>query len=167
MAKDSIGRQWQVATIQLDSNMPERFDLFCINEEGKQERIVMIHAAIMGSIERFLSVLIEHYAGAFPTWLSPTQVSVIPVKESHEEEADRILKILQDESVRVEKISGNESLGKRIHGAKKMNTPYVIILGDKEKDSGMLTIEKRDGSKIEMKVEDFKVHILSEIKSRS
>jgi threonyl-tRNA synthetase len=167
MAKDSIGREWQVATIQLDSNMPERFDLFCINEEGKQERIVMIHAAIMGSIERFMSVLIEHYAGAFPTWLSPVQVSIIPVKEVHEEEAERILSLLKSESIRAEKISGNDSLGKRIHKAKSMNTPYIIVLGDKEKESGNLTIEKRDGSKIQMTLEDFTIHIKEEIKNRS
>ena len=167
MASDSIGREWQVATIQLDSNMPERFDLFCINEEGKQERVVMIHAAIMGSIERFMSVLIEHYAGAFPTWLSSIQVSIIPVREEHEAEAGKVFDVLHSEFIRVEKISGNESLGKRIHKAKSMNTPYVIILGDKEKESGTLTIEKRDGSKDTKTLEEFLSEIKSEIKNRS
>ena len=167
MASDSIGREWQVATIQLDSNMPERFDLFCINEEGKQERVVMIHAAIMGSIERFMSVLIEHYAGVFPTWLSPIQVSIIPVREEHEAEAQKVFDALHSEFIRVEKISGNESLGKRIHKAKSMNTPYIIILGDKEKESGTLTIEKRDGSKDTKTLEEFLSEIKSEIKNRS
>ncbi len=167
MAKDSIGREWQVATIQLDSNMPERFDLFCINEKSEQERIVMIHAAIMGSIERFMSVLIEHYAGVFPTWLNPIQVAIIPVKDSHIEGTTKLAEALRDNDIRIEHFDYNDSLGKRIHAAKKENAPYIIIYGDKEKDSGVLTIEKRDGTKIEMNLEDFKAHIAAEIKNRS
>lgn len=167
MAKDAIGREWQVATIQLDMNMPERFDLFCINEKGEKERIVMIHAAIMGSIERFLSVIIEHYAGKFPTWLSPIQVAVIPVKENHEEEAQKIFDTLHENFIRVEKISGNESLGKRIHQAKKFNTPYIIIIGDKEKESGILTIETQKEEKLSLNIQDFINKIKEEIKNRS
>jgi len=167
MTKDSIGREWQVATVQLDSNMPERFDLYCINEESKQERIVMIHAAIMGSIERFMSVLIEHYAGAFPTWLNPVQVAIIPVKDIHIDETNKIVEILKENGIRVEHLDYNDSLGKRIHASKKLNTPYVIILGDKEKESGILTIEKRDGTKIQMSLEDFQAHLSTEIKNRS
>ncbi len=166
MTKDAIGREWQVATIQLDMNMPERFDLSCTNEKGEKERIVMIHAAIMGSIERFMSTLIEHTAGIFPTWLSPVQVSIIPVRDIHEEEVDKVLDALRNGSIRAEKIAGNESLGKRIHQAKKMNTPYVIVLGEKEKESGLLTIEKRDGTKIQMSLEDFQADLAEEIKSK-
>jgi threonyl-tRNA synthetase len=167
MAQDSIGRQWQVATIQLDNNMPERFELYCTNEKGEQEQIVMIHAAIMGSIERFTSVLIEHYAGAFPTWIAPTQVSIIPVKDIHEEEAMKIEKELKSQNIRTMFFASTDSLGKRIHKAKSFLPPYVIILGDKEKESGMLTIEKRDGSKIEMSLADFTTHLAEEIKNRS
>ncbi len=167
MAKDSIGREWQVATIQLDSNMPERFDLFCINERSEQERIVMIHAAIMGSIERFMSVLIEHYAGIFPTWLNPVQVAVIPVKDEHIAETTKIIQTLKENNIRIEHLEYNESLGKRIHAAKKENSPYIIIVGDKEKESGMLTIEKRDGSKDTKTLEEFLTHIQDQIKNRS
>lgn len=167
MAHDAIGREWQVATIQLDMNMPERFDLTCTNEKGERERIVMIHAAIMGSIERFLSILIEHTAGVFPTWLSPIQVSVVPVKDTHEEKADEVVRELRSHFIRAEKVSGSDSLGKRIHQAKAYNTPYVIVLGDKEKDSGTLTIEKRDGTKDSKTLEEFLKYIKEEIKNRS
>ena len=166
MAKDAIGRELQVGTIQLDNNMPERFDLYCINEEGKQERVVMIHAAIMGSIERFMSVLIEHYAGVFPTWLNPVQVAIIPVRENHDAGAVELATKLKAEHIRVEVVSSNDSLGKRIHAAKKMNTPYIIVLGDKEIASGNLTIEKRDGTKVEMNTENFIETIAVEIKER-
>jgi threonyl-tRNA synthetase len=149
MAKDSLGREWQVATIQLDMNMPERFDLSCTNEKGVKERIVMLHAAIMGSIERFMSILIEHTAGNFPLWLSPIQVAIIPVRENHEEEAKKLFDTLKKESVRVELFEANDSLGKRIHSAKDMKTNFVIVLGDKEVSSGNLTIENRDGTKTE------------------
>ena len=167
MAKDAIGREWQVATIQLDMNMPERFDLSCTNEKGEKERIVMIHAAIMGSIERFLSTLIEHTAGAFPTWLSPVQVAVIPVRENHTEETNKIVSELKKANIRVEHLDYNDSLGKRIHAAKKINTPYVIVVGDKEVESGMLTIEKRNGEKIQMTLSDFIENIKEEIKNRN
>jgi len=166
MAKDAIGRQWQVATIQLDMNMPERFDLFCTNEKGERERIVMIHAAIMGSIERFLSIIIEHFAGVFPVWLSPVQVAIVPVKEEHEAGASEIAQKLKNENVRTEILIGNDSLGKRIHKAKSTNTPYVIVLGEKEISSGNLTIEKRDGSKEELNASDFIQKISAEIQER-
>lgn len=167
IAKDAIGREWQVATIQLDMNMPERFDLSCTNEHGEQERIVMIHAAIMGSIERFMSILIEHTAGVFPTWLSPTQVTIIPVRENHIESANSLAEELKSKFIRTELIAGNESLGKRIHQAKKYNTPYIIVLGDKEIESGMLAIEKINGEKIQISKEEFLTHLDAEIKNRS
>jgi len=165
LAKDAIGRDHQVATIQLDMNMPERFDLYCINEKGEQERIVMIHAAIMGSIERFLSVLIEHTAGAFPLWLSPVQVSIVPVRENHIAEATVIYNILKEEGIRVEMEGGDESLGKRINHAKAQKIPYVIVLGDKEVESKMLTIEGRAG-KQEMIAHDLVQKLKEEIQSR-
>ena len=127
----------------------------------------MIHAAIMGSIERFMSTLIEHLAGQFPTWLNPVQVAVIPVRDEHIYETKKIIETLSLKDIRVEHIDYNESLGKRIHAAKKMNSPYVIVLGDKEKESGLLTIEKRDGSKTQMTLTDFTTHIQEEIKNRS
>ena len=112
MAEDAQGRLWQVATIQLDMNMPERFNLTCINEKGEKERIVMIHAAIMGSIERFLSVLIEHVGGAFPLWLSPTQARVLSVSDKHADYAKSVLAELREGGVRAELDDSNETLGK-------------------------------------------------------
>jgi len=165
MAKDAIGREHQVATIQLDMNMPDRFDLYCINEKGEQERIVMIHAAIMGSIERFMSVLIEHTAGAFPTWLSPLQVVIVPVRENHNEEAKKIYDMLKENNIRVELADSDESLGKRINHAKSQKVPYVIVLGDKEVESKMLTIEGRE-SKNEMSALDFLSKLKEEIQNK-
>lgn len=167
IAHDSIGRVLQVATIQLDFNQPKNFGLVCTNEKGEKEQVVMIHAAIMGSIERFMSTLIEHLAGQFPTWLNPVQVAIIPVKDLHTEETRRIVSSLKGYEIRVDHLDYNDSLGKRIHAAKKVNTPYVIIVGDKEKESGMLTIEKRDGSKETKTLEEFTEQIQIEIKNRS
>ncbi len=132
MAKDSLGRQWQVATIQLDMNMPERFDLSCINEEGKHERIVMIHAAIMGSIERFMAVLIEHLGGVFPLWLAPEQVSIASVAERHNDIAKALQEVLQKHGIRVGLDISNESVGKKVRIAEKMKVPFSLVVGDKE-----------------------------------
>ena len=178
MAKDSLGRQWQVATIQLDMNMPERFDLTCSNEKGEKERIVMLHAAIMGSIERFMSILIEHTAGIFPVWLSPVQVIVLPISEHQKEYAEEIFKKLKESDIRVELDDSNESLGKRIRNAKMQKVPYIIVVGDKEKDAKTITVEGRTparphessgagGEKLEgITVEKFLEQLLSEIKNR-
>lgn len=133
VTKDSIGREWQVATIQLDINMPERFDLSCTNEQGDDERIVMIHAAIMGSIERFFSIMIEHHAGAFPTWLAPVQVAILPVStEKHLSGAEEMADRLRAAGIRVEVDSADETVGKKIRAAAKLKVPYVLVVGDKE-----------------------------------
>lgn len=132
IATDAIGREWQVATIQLDINMPERFDLFCINEKGEQERVVMIHAAIMGSLERFLSIFIEHHAGLFPLWCAPVQVAVLPVADVHEDYAASVGAQLQERGMRVIVLDPAESLGKRIREGEKQKIPLLLILGDKE-----------------------------------
>lgn len=132
VTKDSIGREWQVATIQLDINMPERFDLFCINEEGEQERIVMIHAAIMGSIERFMSIFIEHHAGAFPLWLTPVQVKILPVSDKFLDYAHEVADGLRAAEVRVEVDDSNEGLGKKIRNAEMQKIPYMLVVGEKE-----------------------------------
>lgn len=167
MANDALGREWQVATIQLDMNMPERFDLNCINEKGEKERVVMIHAAIMGSIERFMSILIEHTAGAFPLWLSPTQVIITPVSEKQKEYAENIFNTLKENNMRVELDNSNESLGKRIRAAKINKTPYVIVIGDKERDSNKITVETRteklDNITLESFLEKLKKEILEKI----
>jgi threonyl-tRNA synthetase len=136
MAKDAIGREWQVATIQLDMNMPERFDLTCINEKGEKERIVMIHAAIMGSIERFLSILIEHTAGAFPMWLAPVQVRIATVSDSFIPFAQDLLKKLKTAGVRADLDDDTEKVGKKIRNAAIMKIPWTIVVGEKEMNGG-------------------------------
>ncbi len=143
MGRDSLGREWQVATIQLDVVMPERFNLTCINEEGKPERIVMIHAAIMGSIERFLAIIIEHLAGDFPVWLSPVQARVIPISDRHREYAEKVLKMLKDNNVRADVASSGETLGKNIRQGELEKIPYLLIVGDKEIESRSVNVRER------------------------
>lgn len=140
IARDSIGREWQVATIQLDINMPENFDLVCINEEGNEERIVMIHAAIMGSIERFLSIYIEHTAGLFPLWLAPVQVSILPVASAHEEYAREVESKLAAVGIRTQYMDSTESLGKRIRDGETMKVPYLLVIGDKEVEAKSVAV---------------------------
>lgn len=145
IATDSLGREWQVATIQLDVYMPESFDLYCINERGEKERIVMIHAAIMGSIERFLSVLIEHYTGAFPVWLSPIQVIILPISDRQNNWTNKIYQELTDNSIRTEINADSETLGKKIRKAEIQKIPYILIIGEKEKKDKTIAI--RQGGK--------------------
>lgn len=147
MALDSIGRTHQVATIQLDRLLPERFDLTCTNEKGEKERIVMIHAAIAGSLERFSAVLIEHLGGNFPLWLSPEQVRIIPVSEAHNEYAATVEHALKAAGLRVTLDDSNESMGKKIRLAKTARLPYFIVVGDQEMTDQTVTLEKRDGTK--------------------
>ncbi|GMU74137.1 MAG: threonine--tRNA ligase [Candidatus Campbellbacteria bacterium] len=167
MAKDSLGRQWQVATIQLDMNMPENFDLSCINEKGEKERIVMIHAAIMGSIERFMSILIEHTAGAFPLWLSPVQVRVLPISDKHLSYAQSVVDSLKASGIRVLLDDSNETIGKKIRAWKVEKTPYAIVLGDKEVESNELTLESRSGEKEVLSIADIIAKLSDEISSRA
>ncbi|KKW12409.1 MAG: Threonine-tRNA ligase [Candidatus Jorgensenbacteria bacterium GW2011_GWB1_49_9] len=143
MAKDSLGREWQVATIQLDVNMPERFDLTCMNEKGKPERIVMIHAAIMGSLERFLSIIIEHYAGDFPAWLAPQQVAILPISENQKSYALAVASELKAKKIRSETFAANDTLGKRIREAELQKIPYLLVLGDKEMNDKSVSVRER------------------------
>lgn len=166
MAKDAIGREWQVATIQLDMNMPERFDLTCVNESGEKERIVMIHAAIMGSIERFLSILIEHTGGNFPLWLAPVQVAVIPVAETHHEYAQQVHDSLNAIGIRVAIDNSNESMGKKIREAKKSRLPYFIVIGDKEVEAKNVTLEARSGESTQMDLSALGNHLLAQIDAK-
>jgi threonyl-tRNA synthetase len=166
MATDSIGREHQVATIQLDMNIPERFDLTCINEKGEQERIVMIHSAIMGSIERFTAVLLEHLAGVLPLWLSPVQVAVLPVSEKHAAYADTVTQSLKSAGIRAES-SPDDSLGKRIRTVKLQKVPYYIVVGDEEVKADTVTVENREGKKKTEPLETFIEKLKRDIASRS
>jgi threonyl-tRNA synthetase len=168
MTKDSLGREWQVATIQLDVNMPERFDLTCINEKGEKERIVMIHAAIMGSLERFLSILLEHTGGTFPLWLSPVQVKILPISEAHFEYAKKVFNKLRSEGIRTELDDSNESLGKKIRNAKTEKVPYILVIGDKEISENKVTLESRGDKKLgQIGIEELISKLKQEIKDRT
>ena len=145
MAKDSLGRKSQVATIQLDMNMPASFNLSCVNEKGEEERIMMIHAAIMGSIERFLSLLIEHFAGAFPVWLAPVQVAILPISDKQNKYAQEVYSRLFENGIRVEISDSNSTIGKKIREAQLMKIPYMLIVGEKEEKSGMVSVRARSG----------------------
>jgi threonyl-tRNA synthetase len=147
MGKDSIGREWQLATIQLDMNMPERFNLEYTDERGTKKRVVMIHAAIMGAIERYLSIIIEHFAGAFPLWLSPVQIKVLPVSEKFVLYAKELHEALIDADIRSELDESNETLGKKVRAVKAEKVPYWIVVGEKEETSKTFAIEKRNGEK--------------------
>lgn len=167
IARDSIGRKHQVATIQLDRNLPERFDLTCTNEKGEKERIVMIHAAIAGSLERFGAVVIEHLGGNFPLWLSPEQVRIIPVGEMHHEYAKRVHDALLEANIRSVFDSENEGMGKKIRNAKQNRLPYFIVIGDKEVESNTLTLEKREGDHETITLQALIETFTAEIKSKS
>ena len=148
MATDSINRQHQVATIQLDMNLPERFDLTCVNEKGEHERIVMIHSAIMGSIERFTAVLLEHLEGKLPLWLSPVHVKLLPVSETHATYARHLFEEMLMGGIRVSLDDSAETLGKRIRAGKVEKVPYLIVVGDEEVNAKTATLESRDKGKL-------------------
>jgi threonyl-tRNA synthetase len=168
MAKDSLDREWQVATIQVDLNMPERFDLVCINEKGERERIVMLHAAIMGSIERFLSVLIEHLAGAFPLWLSPVQVDVLPVSDKFLRGAKALAEQLRASNIRTHLDETNESVGKKIRMSAKQKTPYAIVYGEEEQASGRLPVRARGKKEtVDYAIDDFIALVVEKTTNRS
>lgn len=167
IAKDSLGRDWQVATIQLDLNLPERFDLTCVNESGKPERIVMIHAAIMGSIERFIAILIEHFAGAFPAWLAPTQVVVVPISEKQKNYAQKVVDTLHKNNVRTNLNDTNETLGKRIRTSELQKIPYILVVGDKEAQTNTVAVRRYGkGDLGGQTIDDFLKLITTEIQNK-
>jgi threonyl-tRNA synthetase len=166
--KDAIGRTHQCGTIQLDMNFPERFDLNYIGEDGKEHRVIMLHRAIYGSIERFTGILIEHFAGKFPLWLSPVQVSILPVSDKFNDYALEIEKLLKKEKIRINSDFSSEKLGYKIRKAQMEKTPYMLIVGEKEVEAKTVSIrhrEKGDGGNL--KCEQFIAQILEENKNRS
>jgi threonyl-tRNA synthetase len=163
--KDAIGRAWQLSTIQLDFNLPERFDLEYIASDGTRKRPVMIHRALMGSIERFFGVLIEHYAGAFPAWLAPTQVRVLPVAEVHGDYAYAVAARLRSDGFRVDVVSAVEPLGKRVRNGKVEKLPYILVVGDDDVANDSVGVNKRGEGKPErdITVADFSGRLRSEV----
>lgn len=165
--QDSLGRTWQCGTIQMDMQLPERFDVNYIGEDGEKHRAVMLHRAGYGSLERFIGILIEHFGGAFPTWIAPVQVKVIPVTEKHLEYAKSVAKTLSESNIRVEVEEANETLGYKIRKAQMEKVPYMLIVGDKEVESHTVSIRSRkEGDKGSMMVPMFVANLIHEIKSR-
>ncbi|MFA5030120.1 MAG: threonine--tRNA ligase [Patescibacteria group bacterium] len=147
-SQDSLGRTWQLSTIQLDFNLPERFKLEFTDQKGAKTRPVMLHIAVAGSIERFLSIIIEHYAGAFPVWLSPVQVAIIPVGKAHINHSKKLAKELAEENIRVDVYDDNETVGYKIRRASKFKIPYTLVIGDKEMKSSKLHVRVRGKEKL-------------------
>ncbi|MCH2389650.1 MAG: His/Gly/Thr/Pro-type tRNA ligase C-terminal domain-containing protein, partial [Nitrospinales bacterium] len=141
--KDSLNRFWQVSTIQVDFNLPERFDINYIEENGQRNRPIMLHRALMGSLERFFGCLVEHYAGAFPLWLAPVQVILLPITDQNQEYADEVFKKLTNSGFRVEKDLRNEKIGFKIREAQLQKIPYMVVLGEKERENNDLAVRKR------------------------
>lgn len=165
--QDSLGRTWQCGTIQMDMQLPERFDVNYVGEDGEKHRAVMLHRAGYGSLERFIGILIEHFAGAFPTWIAPVQVKVIPVTENHLEYAKSVARTLSESNIRVEVEEANETLGYKIRKAQMEKVPYMLIVGDKEVKSHTVSIRSRkEGDKGSMMVPMFIANLIQEIKSR-
>ncbi len=165
--KDAIGREWQMTTIQFDFNLPERFDMKYIGKDGKEHQPYMCHRALLGSIERFFGVLIEHYAGAFPTWLAPIQAVIIPVADAHQKYAEKVKKQLFEEGIRVELMIADETLGKRIRHAEKQKIPYMLVIGDKEKESESVSVrDYKTKEQKTVKLTSFVKAVIEEIKER-
>ncbi|MEA3295669.1 MAG: threonine--tRNA ligase [Patescibacteria group bacterium] len=167
MFKDALGNERQLATVQLDFASPKRFNLVYTNKKGKNDFVIMIHRAILGSYERFLALLIEHYAGAFPLWLSPVQISVIPISEKNNKYANEIFKQLNENDFRCELKKENETLGKKIRQAQIEKTPYILIVGDKEQKSKTISVRERSKGDIgTMKLNKFIEQIQKQINDR-
>lgn len=166
--EDSLGRTWQCGTIQLDFQMPERFDLTYIGSDGEKHRPVIIHRTILGSIERFFGILIEHFAGKFPVWLAPVQVKVIPVSEKNHEFSEKIAKELEDIGIRAECDLREEKLGYRIREAQMDKVPYMLVIGDKEMEGGDLALRVRDTGDVGLiSLADLKEKLIDKIKTKS
>jgi threonyl-tRNA synthetase len=165
---DAIGRLWQLTTVQCDFALPERFDIEYMGEDNQRHRPVMIHRAILGSIERFAGVLIEHYAGAFPLWLAPEQVRVVPVAERHVEGAQKLASTLGQEGLRVEVDESRETVPKKIRAAQLMKVPYTLVVGDKELDAGTVAVRDREGHETRgVSLEVFLERVTNEAKTRA
>jgi threonyl-tRNA synthetase len=144
--RDAIGRPWQLTTVQCDFGLPERFDMEYVGEDNQRHRPVMIHRAILGSVERFSGVLIEHYAGAFPLWLAPEQVRLVPVADRHVGYADELAGRFRAAGLRPEVDRSTETVGKKVRAAQLAKAPYVLVIGDREVESGVLTVRDRAGT---------------------
>ncbi len=166
--EDSLGRTWQCGTIQLDMNLPERFQIDYVGEDGQKHRPIMIHRACFGSMERFIGILTEHYAGAFPTWMAPVQVKILPISEKHVEYAEQLAKQMHRDYVRVEVDDRSEKIGYKIRQAQMAKVPYMLVVGDKEVEEGTVNVRKHGGDELgSVPFEEFFNAIKIEIKERN
>jgi len=165
--EDSIGRTWQCGTIQLDMNLPERFQIEYVGEDGQKHRPIMIHRACFGSMERFLGILTEHYAGAFPTWMAPVQVKILPISDKHIAYAKELAKKMHKDYVRVEVDERNEKIGYKIRQAQVAKVPYMLVVGDKEMEEGTVNVRKHGGDELgTVLFQEFFTTVKDEIKER-
>ncbi len=162
LLKDALNRRWQCSTIQCDFTLPERFDLTYIGPDGEKHRPVMVHRTLLGSMERFLGVLIEHYAGAFPTWLAPVQAIILTVTERHLPYAEQLYQRLLNSGIRVDKDLRNEKLGYKIREAQLQKIPYMLVVGDREVESGGVSPRKRDGKDLKLMQTDTFIRLIEE-----
>ena len=165
--EDAIGRTWQCGTIQLDFQMPENFDLVYINEEGIKARPVMLHRALFGSVERFMGILIEHFAGKFPLWLSPVQIKVMPISNKFNDYAEEVTKKFKDSGFRVEFDDRAEKIGYKIRQAQMEKVNYMVIVGEKEVESGKISIRRRNGKEEkDLDINEFIESLREEVESK-
>jgi threonyl-tRNA synthetase len=166
--KDAIGREWQCGTIQVDPNMPERLDAEYVGEDGARHRPIMLHRAIVGSLERFIGILIEQHAGALPTWLAPTQVSVLNITDSQAEYAQEVAKTLRNQGLRVDLDLRNEKITYKIREHSMQKLPYILVVGDKEKEAGAVAVRARGNQDLGvMSLQAFSEKIASDIALKS
>jgi threonyl-tRNA synthetase len=168
VVKDVIGREWQLGTVQVDYNLPARFDLGYVGPDNERHRPVMIHRAPFGSMERFVGVLIEHFAGKFPVWLSPEQVRVLPISEKFNAYADRVTRCLREAGVRVKLDAGDDKVGAKIRLAQLAKVPYMLVLGAKEEESGVVAVRHRSAGDLgTVPLDEFVLRITREIAERA
>ena len=164
---DAIGRTWQCGTIQLDFQLPQRFELEYIGADGEKHRPIMIHRVAFGSIERFIGILIEHFAGAFPTWLAPVQVKVLPISDKYMDYAEKVKAALDAENIRAEVDTRSEKIGYKIREAQKNKIPYMLVVGQKEEEEGAVSVRSRfKGDEGQASLDSFIENIKKEIASR-
>ena len=165
---DALGRAWQCTTVQFDFNLPDRFDLTYQDAEGGRSRPYMVHRAILGSMERFLGVLIEHYGGAFPVWLAPVQATIIPIADRHAEYAAEVLAALRQANLRAEVDSRNERMNQKIRAAQLQKIPYMLVVGDREAANNAVSVRRRDGANLDaMPTPDFAAMLAAENQARA
>lgn len=166
--KDCLGREWQMGTIQLDFQLPQRFELYYIDKNGEKKTPIMVHRAIFGSFERFIGIITEHFAGAFPTWLAPVQVKILPIADAHHEYAYEVKRILDEKDIRVEVDDRNEKIGYKIREAQTEKIPYMFVIGEKEMESRTVSVRRRKVGDMGAKsLDEAVMQVVKEIEDKS